>query len=340
MYAKEVLLKAAAVSGLSTLARIATGSQLRILCYHGLWVMPGRPYGECLFMPPQQFEARMARLKRSGSPVLSLGEAVARLEANDLPPAAVVITIDDGWVSTHTNMLPVLERYELPATLYATTWYSARDLPVVNVVVDHLLKSTGCRIFDRAATVRMIESLPESERLDALRTLGRDLGVDETWLESRQFHLMRPDELADARARGLDIQLHTHRHIDVHAQIGRLGVEIDDNRAFLADAIGAGEAFDHFCYPGGTFHGLAPALLAQNGVRSATLVDEGINAPGTSPYVLRRFLDGPGIATATFDAYLSGTLHYLSMLRIAAHSPRLEVPKKAASAIGMMICTI
>ena len=65
MYAKQALLRAAAVSGLSTLARLATGSQLRILCYHGLWVLPGRPYGECLFMPPQQFEARMARLKRS-----------------------------------------------------------------------------------------------------------------------------------------------------------------------------------------------------------------------------------------------------------------------------------
>lgn len=339
MYAKQALLKAAAASGLSTLARIATGSQLRILCYHGLWVLPGRPYGECLFMPPQQFESRMARLKRSGLPVLPLGEAVVRLEANDLPPAAVVITIDDGWVSTHTHMLPVLERYELPATLYATTWYSGRDLPVVNVVVDHLLKSTGCRLFDRAATVRMIESLPESERLDALRSLGRDLGVDEAWLESRQFHLMRPDELADARARGLDIQLHTHRHIDVDAQIGRLGVEIDENRAFLADAIGE-DRFDHFCYPGGSFHRLAPALLAQNGVRSATLVDEGINPPGTDPYVLRRFLDGPGIATETFDAYLSGTLHYLSKLRLVAYSPKLEGPRKAATALGMMICTI
>lgn len=339
MYAKQALLRAAAVSGLSTLARLTTGSQLRILCYHGLWMLPGRPYGECLFMPPQQFEARMARLRRSGLPVLPLGEAIARLEANDLPPAAVVITIDDGWASTHSHMLPVLERHALPATLYATTWYSGRDLPVVNVVVDHLLQSTGCRLFDRAATVRMIESVPESERLEALRALGRDLGVDEGWLESRQFHLMRTDELADAGARGLDIQLHTHRHIDVRSQIGRLGMEIEDNRAFLTDAIGAGQ-FDHFCYPGGSFHHLAPTLLAQNGVRSATLVEEGINPPGADPYVLRRFLDGPGVGTETFDAYLSGTLHYLSALRLAAYSPRLEVPRKAASALGMMICTI
>lgn len=338
MSPKAALLKLASASGLSLLARAATARQLRILCYHGLWLAPGAPYGNCLFMAPAMFEARMARLRRSRRPVLPLGEAVARLAADDLPPGAVVITIDDGWASTRSHMLPILERYELPATLYATTWYSDRDLPVINVAVDYLLTAAG-RSDARLPVSRRIEALPEVDRLAALRALGRELRVDETWLDARQFHLLGPDELADVQRRGLDVQLHTHRHIDVGALPGRLVDEVETNRAFLARATGAPPA-THFCYPSGTWHPAAPTLLAGCGVESATLVTEGINAPGCNPWALRRFVDGPAVSPAAFDAYLDGTLHYLSMLRGVASAARLEVPRRAAAASSMLICAI
>jgi hypothetical protein len=56
-------------------------------------------------------------------------------------------------------------------------------------------------------------------------------------------------------------------------------------------------------------------VLAANGVRSATLVDHGLNAPGTDPLKLRRFLDGRSVTNSEFDAYLSGILHYADNLR-------------------------
>ena len=276
-------------------------------------MLPGKPFGNCLFMTPALFDARMARLRASGATVLPLGEAVARLAANDLPPASVAITIDDGWVSTHTHMLPTLERYQFPATLYATTWYAGRAFPVANVAVAHLIEAAGRGDLDRWVETRRIEALPLEQRLGALRDFGRSLGQGEAWLETRQFNLMGADELADAHRRGLDIQLHTHRHIDVHAQIDSLAQEVADNRAYLTAATGA--PAEHFCYPSGTWHPRAAATLVACGVRSATLVDEGINAPGADPYALRRFLDGPRVTTVGFDAYLSGTLHYFSALR-------------------------
>lgn len=332
------MLKAAALSGVSGIARRATASQLRILCYHGLWLGADRPFGNCLFMTPAMFEARMKRLRQSGRPVLGLGEAVARLAVGDLPPAAVVITIDDGWASTLSHMLPILERYELPATLYATTWYSSRDLPVINVAVDYLLAAAGRDPGQRTREIRRIERLPEHDRLDALRALGRMLGIDEGWLERRQFHLMSPAEIADAYSRGLDIQLHTHRHIDVGANLGRLAGEIDDNRGFLA-AAGVPEA-SHFCYPGGTWHRLAPAMLAQQGVRSATVVVEGLNPRGADPYALRRFIDAPAVSPVEFDAYLSGSLEYLTRMRHIANGIRAEAPRRAAAASSMLICAL
>jgi peptidoglycan/xylan/chitin deacetylase (PgdA/CDA1 family) len=314
LFLKHTFLTMARTTGLATMARKATRSQLRILCYHGLWVTPGFEFGDCIFIPPEQFEARMAWLCNSGLPVLPLAEAVERLADGSLPEAAVAITIDDGWVSTFTHMLPVLEKYRLPATLYATTWYAGRDLPVIDVAVDYLRAAKGRLDLDRAATIGQIEALPVKRRLAALRAFGAELGVGEAWLESRQFHIMSAAELAEAHARGLDVQLHTHRHIEIDKEVDALTGEIEENRAYLRAAIGD-LPFGHFCYPSGASHPEARSLLAASGVRSATLVTPGLNAPGADPYSLRRFLDGRSISDAEFEAYLSGVLHCMAPLR-------------------------
>ena len=309
MFLKQGILTLAEATGLAAAARRATASHLRILCYHGLWVIPGYEFGDCTFISPEQFESRMARLRRSGLPVLPLGEAVDRLEEGTLPEAAVAITIDDGWVSTLTHMLPVLEAYGLPATLYATTWYAGRALPVVNVAVDYLRQAAGRLDIDPQAVAADIEALPVDDRLDALRRFGAELGVDEAWLEHRQFNIMSAEEFAEASRRGLDVQLHTHRHIDLATQVDALPGEIDENRAFLREAIGDAP-FVHFCHPSGSNHPKVRSLLAAKGVRSATLVEEGLNPPGADPLALRRLLDGRRVTDAEFDAYLYGLLHY------------------------------
>lgn len=324
MALKQTVLTLARACGLGVLARRATASHLRILCYHGLWVTPGYAFGDCTFISPEQFESRMERLKRSGLLVLPLDEAVDRLAEGTLPEAAVAITIDDGWVSTLTHMLPVLERLELPATLYATTWYSGRELPVVNMVVRYLIEASGRTAIDPASVASAIDTLPLPERLDALRSFGREVGIDEAWLDLRQFNIMSPGEFAQAQQRGLDIQLHTHRHIDVHGQVERLPRELIENRQFLARAIGQ-TPLTHFCYPSGTFHPQAPALLAAAGIRSATMVEPGVNAPGSDPYRLRRLLDGRRLTDVEFDAYLSGLLHFGQGVR------NLVVPRRRAA---------
>jgi peptidoglycan/xylan/chitin deacetylase (PgdA/CDA1 family) len=313
MSLKQNVLKLGRSAGLFQATRKATAGHLRILGYHGLWVTPGFAFGDCTFITPEQFESRMERLKRSGRPVLPLGEAVERLAEDRLPEAAVAITIDDGWVSTFTHMLPVLEMLGLPATLYATTWYSGRDLPVVNVAVQYLYAASGRDEQEAERATAEIEQLPADERLDALKRLGTTLGVAETWLETRQFHIMSGDELAEAGRRGLDIQLHTHRHIDVGLEVERLAAEVEENRASLAAATGSD--LTHFCYPSGTFHRDAPAVLAAAGIRSATLVTEGLNAPRADPYTLRRLLDGRRVSDVEFDAYLAGALHFAAPLR-------------------------
>lgn len=334
---KDALLTFTKLGGGFAFARRLTRRSLRILGYHGLWTTPGYQYGDKLFMTPEQFEARMTWLAASGYPVLGLGEAVDRLAGDTLPDNAVVITIDDGWKTTYTHMLPVLERLGLPATVYVSTYYVEHQAPVCHVAADYIVRSSPLQRIDLAgivsdgqayevdtvdkrngvgrATGLAIDALPDhAARVEAVRNLALRADVPvEPWWSSGQFHYMSLDEVRDAKQRGLDVQLHTHRH-KMRRQEGFLFQEIADNRAALS-VVGDCLGLQHFCYPSGNHDEIDEAVLAAGGIRSATLIEEGINPPGTHPLRLRRFLDGRSISQITFEAYLSGALELLAMAR-------------------------
>jgi peptidoglycan/xylan/chitin deacetylase (PgdA/CDA1 family) len=321
------VLAAAKRAGLFAFARYATARSLRILCYHGLWTLPGEPFGNTLFMPVDQFRARMRWLAASDYPVLDLDEAVKLLAADQLPERAVVVTIDDGWRSTHSLMLPILEELGLPATLYMSTWYADQELPVLNVALACMIgrcdRSTldlagiapglegeatigdGAARRDLAARIfAAIDALPAAERPPAYATVAARAGIDPAgYLD--QFRYMNSGEIADAHRRGLRFELHTHRHRSVTRHLAEIGQEIDDNRHALHRK-GAGENFEHFCYPGGYYQAGVEPILAERGIVSATLTIRGLNPPGTHPLRLRRLLDGPGVSQIAFEAWLAG----------------------------------
>ena len=320
---KQALLSAGRALGALALARRLTGGSLRILGYHGLWTADGRPYGNTLFMPVDLFEARMHWLARSDYPVLDLPEAVERLDKGTLPKGATVITIDDGWRSIHSHMLPILEGLGLPSTLYAATYYVERQTVVTNIAIACAVARTTLReadlsdilpaldrplaLSDPAALPslnRAVDALPTAgERAAAAFRIGERLGVP---LEAfgDQFTYMGPEELADAQRRGMRVELHTHRHRGLGGGAGFLGQEIDDNRAALTRACPG--PFDHFCYPGGEYHAGADAILRDMGVASATTTLRGLNPRGANPLHLRRFLDSFAISQVEFETYMAG----------------------------------
>lgn len=332
---KAVILGAVRTLGGFALARTLTAGKLRILCYHGLWTLGAPSFGNRLFMPHEQFAARMRWLAASPYPVLPLGEAVDMLAEGRVPKGGTVITIDDGWSSTYTHMLPVLEALRLPATVYVATYYVENDGPVANVAVNFLAERAPAGTYDLAGVLPGLEAplvlgdaagrdaaanrlstavddVGFAERCQGLAEIAKRLGSGPApWWDARQFHLMRPHELQDAARRGLDVQLHTHRHKGLHRFIDHLPQELADNRAALTRILGEGTRA-HFCYPSGGFDARGEAMLATAGIRSATLVTEGLNMPGTNPYRLRRFLDGRTVRTVNIDAYLSGALDMAS----------------------------
>ncbi len=90
-----------------------------ILIYHSInEPRAGHVWG-VLSLPPKVFEAQMAHVRRSGMNPITL-EAAQRglIEPGTLPSRPVVITLDDGYLDNWLFALPILERYEIPATIF------------------------------------------------------------------------------------------------------------------------------------------------------------------------------------------------------------------------------
>jgi peptidoglycan/xylan/chitin deacetylase (PgdA/CDA1 family) len=270
----------------------------------------------------------MAWLTESGYPVISLDQAVRGLARKELPHCATVVTIDDGWYGTYLHMLPLLEQYSLPATLYVYTDAVDSQQALAHIMLPalvHLSKenrlsvtdpitaselhydmNTGSAKKETGEKIRdMVWRLETAQIGEFARTVTERLGFDyDQIIKTRQFSFMNYDEICEANRRGLDIQLHTHSH-RLNREIPQgIETEIVLNRKRLSPHVTS--SLEHFCYPGGVHCAEMHPFLDRNGIRSAVLVDTGLVNGSTGIYELKRILDGEHVSQLQFEAEMSG----------------------------------
>ncbi|MBT1684924.1 polysaccharide deacetylase family protein [Dawidia soli] len=69
----------------------------------------------------KDFEAHLAYLAKNKFQVLSFSDAIDYLQSDAPPQKTAVITVDDGYTSFFRNGLPLLKKYNMPATLFINT---------------------------------------------------------------------------------------------------------------------------------------------------------------------------------------------------------------------------
>ncbi len=105
-------------------AAVSLRSQVVILMYHRIIDPASDPWGLCV--SPKHFAEQMEHVRRSHR-VLSLRGLIRTLTDGRLPKRVVVLTFDDGYVDNLWNAKPILEKYELPATVFVTAGYVGSD---------------------------------------------------------------------------------------------------------------------------------------------------------------------------------------------------------------------
>ena len=95
-----------------------------ILGYHRVANVTGDEYEVCV--TPKHFAEQMEVLSKYAH-TMSLTTLVQYLKEDSLPPQSVAVTFDDGYVDNLYNAKPILEKYEIPATVFVCTGYAGRE---------------------------------------------------------------------------------------------------------------------------------------------------------------------------------------------------------------------
>jgi len=326
MSLRASLLSGARLAGGFWLAERLKPAGIPILCYHGFSIGDEHRFRPALFIRPEEFERRLAWLRRSRYKVIPLAEAIERLDSGRLGKRELVITIDDGFYSVGKVGWPLLKDYGFPATLYATTYYAKHANPIFRLAIQYFFWRTrraGARLDDLAPATEMWplinwaeSALSEDERWTLAAKVAQRLEVDHEELRaSRRLSLLTEQELEVLAREGLDLELHTHRH-NLPEEAAAIAREIADNRGVLQAA--TDRPLRHFCYPSGVWSRDHWPTLASLGIESATTCTPGFNRPDTPRLALHRFLDSEDLSQRDFEAELTGFKTLLRRARSAA----------------------
>jgi peptidoglycan/xylan/chitin deacetylase (PgdA/CDA1 family) len=308
-------------------------SRLLILGYHGVSQEDEHLWNPALYITADALRRRMELLVRNDCAVLSLSEAVSRLDTNDLPPRSVALTFDDGCYDFFAKAYPVIREFGFPVTVYQTSYYCSFNRPVFDIACSYVLWKGVRRTIEgrpfigtsgpldlgpaqarASACYRIRQAAHRSgmsaEDKDALvERLAAALEVDWGRIRAKRLlHLMKPEELRQLVKQGVDVQLHTHRHRmpndrDLFRQ------EILDNRRFL-EGIGQSCAH-HFCYPSGVYAQRFLPWLAELDVQSATTCNPGLVSSKTRLLLLPRLMDSSALSDVEIEGWLHGVSHVL-----------------------------
>ncbi len=336
---KRLVLTASRRAGVNTLVASTAwrDARLVILCYHGVSLDDEHVAWPDLYLPPDLFRRRLEHLRARRCNILPLGDALERLRAGSLPPRSVAITFDDGTQDFARRAVPLLQEFDVPATVYVATYYSGRGQPIFDTALRYVLwrgRETRAELGALAGTPEPLTLGSREERLRAgdalmLRARAESMGADEkdallrrvaeavgldydAFVATGMFQIMTPAQIRTLPHDLIGLGLHTHRH-RLPAEAGAFARELADNRTAL-HSLGA-TALTHFCYPNGEYRADVRGWLRSLGVASATTCVPGVAGRDGDPFLLPRVVDTCGVSDVAFDAWVTGVADLLPRRR-------------------------
>lgn len=316
---RKLLLIISDALGLICLWQYLHSNEIVFLMIHGVIVSPDeskwRPLRSRL---SQDMLGRILRSLSKKYKFISLDDAIDMITGNiPVRPYSVVLTFDDGYLNNFTHALPILKKYNAPATFYLVCgntesnepfWFDRLDYALQHLSSPSMKVKIGERIItiDNSSRENLINSFSNlrntakgiyQDDLEMLSEIDKltlalenesgwsllDIHADDNWSA-----IMNWQEAKYAIASGLiTIGSHTVDHIRLSMvnkemakeQLERSKIIIEEN---------TGVACKHFCYPNGDWNHEVAEITKQCGYQSAVTTDPGRNSVGDNQFCLRR----------------------------------------------------
>lgn len=265
-----------------------------VLMYHR---MLRSPREEPVFVQPGMYVStdtfrRQAAFLKEKFHVLPLAELVERIETGKSVGGCCAITFDDGWRDNFTHAFPVLQEFQLPATVFLATGFigtnrlfwpeelafylqqsEVRSKPRQSQVVDRFLSKVAD---DKNAedfienAILTLKSWSPGEREEVLEHLRLACPA-----VPRVRPLMNWEETKEMQSSALiSFGAHTSNHV-ILDQVSQEQAEeeIACSQQEIENRLGVRAEF--FAYPNGNFTSSLQAILKKHGFRGAVTTRKG-----------------------------------------------------------------
>lgn len=300
---------------------------LRILTYHRVDWPQSRP----LLYPrttvtPDDFEEQMAFLAKHYN-VLSMPEVlqITRSEGT-MPPRAVLVTFDDAYCDFAENAWPILQRFNLPVTLFVPTafpdhpeqtfwwdrlhqaFHSTTIRDDLHVKFGRLSMATAeNRIRSFVMCREFVKTLPHHDAMIWVDEICQKMGMGKPG-----HYILSWNALRQLARDGVTLGAHTRRHPLVNRIMPEEArAEAVSSRQDLAREIG--QVLPIFAYPSGGFNNEVVQLLREEGFELGFTTERGINDMSkVDKLQLKRINVGPGTKLPMLRAQLLSGHAYIS----------------------------
>lgn len=291
--------------------RIRFGPRAIVLVYHRVGEPGPDPFELCV--RPGTFAQHLELVRKLGR-VVRFNRLMESLTASGAPGEQICITFDDGYADNLLVARPILERFDVPATVFVTTGHIDSDREFWWDEAERLVAEAGPPYelppeFDETGggVVVRVGSFEEAFRLVYDRLQGLSPEERERLLDSLAGQRGRP--VARATHRTLRSQeivaladgglVEIGAHTVTHPLLGRLDVkaqtlEIAASKTRLEEILGTEVV--SFAYPHGRYGDATPGIVAEAGFRQACTGEHTVAWRETDPLLV------PRIAVGEWDA--------------------------------------
>tara|TARA_Y100000590_G_scaffold346139_1_gene396260 strand:- start:22355 stop:23368 length:1014 start_codon:yes stop_codon:yes gene_type:complete len=289
---KEIIKKIIYTVGSTKLAKNFVSpwrGRAAILCYHRVL-----PDNNLMNKNPQQnqiiseslFDEQMSYLS-SNHIVVSMDEMIEHLKSKS-DKFVVALTFDDGYKDNLTNALPILEKYNLPATIYISTRFPEGDCEMWWYELWELISLNNNIIINWGGSIKKMKTINYSQKIIAYNIIG-NLFVEENYIKQTELMskirennspisydslCLKWEEIIKLSNNPLiTIGSHAHTHCSLrHLSKEDVFWELSYSKKIIEDKIN--KKVKHFAFPFGTNNEVSKRdqLIAQQcGYRTAAI---------------------------------------------------------------------
>ena len=302
--------------------------------YHGVIDTPMAIPDSCM-IDVQKFERQLRYIKKHFR-VLSLSEALNLISEGDFEEPSVVITFDDGYQNNHDLALPLLERYELPATIYLATRFLDSDTTIWTGLLHNAFSSTNrskfvwretefdlSSCYARFESMRQVKSLLKDNSQESLFeevdeiVLSLSNGSTIELPPNSPFRMLNSLSIQSlASSELIELGAHTHNHYVLSRVSPETQRDEIQTSVRLVNSL-SGQSCRSFAYPNGRrcdYNKDTLAILESEGIDSAVTTEPSTCDALTPPLELYRI---PVDGGADFGSFRLSLFNIVGLIKSA-----------------------